>query len=190
MSKVDLLTAKIREAQTLPDNFFDYIIGPPISMFFNQHELEWIKHIILNNTNDIKLKMVNSIMKSKGFVRLSGGTNRIVYRHLEDNSFVFKVAIDRVGLKDNLLEFKNQHFLKPYVCKIFDTTPDGLMASIERVYPITSKEEFTAVQEEIFYLIATKLIGRTVADDIGKAFFRNYGELLPLQEVTFGVHPS
>lgn len=175
MAKIDYLSAKIKQHQNLPDDFFDNMVGPPVAAFFTPQEQAYIKHIILRNRNDIKIKMLNAIMKSKGFSRLSGGTNRMVYRYLDNPSFVLKVAIDRVGLQDNLLEFKNQAYLKPYVCKIFDTTPDGLMATIERVYPITSKEEFTAVQDEIFYLITTKIIGRTVADDIGKAHFRNFG---------------
>lgn len=175
MAKIDFLTAKMKEHKVLSEDFFDNMIGPPVGYFFSQQELDYIKYIITHNRNDIKLTMLNAIMKSKGFSRLSAGTNRIVYRFLDDPSFVLKVAIDRVGLQDNLLEYKNQQYLKPYVCKIFDTTKDGLMATIERVYPITSKEEFTAVQEEVFYLLTTKIIGRTVADDVGKAYFRNYG---------------
>ena len=176
MAKTDFLTAKIKEKHPLPDNFFDLMVGPPVCLFFSPHEQESIKHLILHTKNNsVKIKMLNSIMKSKGFLRLSGGTNRMVYRYLDDPSFVLKVAIDRVGLNDNLAEFKNQQWLKPYVCKIFDTTSDGLMATIERVYPITSKEEFAKVQEEVFYLIVTKIIGRTVADDIGKGFFMNFG---------------
>ena len=176
MAKIDFLTGKLMEKRkNLPENFFDNLYGPPVRAFFNQDECNYLKHIILHNKNDIKLKMINAIMKSKGFSRLSAGTNRVVYRYLDDPSFVLKIAIDRVGLQDNLAEFKNQHMLKPYVCKIFDTTPDGLMATIERVMPITSKEEFTSMEEEIFYVIVGKLIGNTVAEDIGKAYFRNWG---------------
>lgn len=176
MAKIDFLTAKIKERHNLPDNFFDLLVGPPVSLFFNPQEQAQLKHMILHTKNNTKkINMLNAIMKSKGFLRLSGGTNRMVYRFLDDPSFVLKVAIDRVGLNDNLAEYRNQRWLKPYVCKIFDTTPDGLMATIERVYPITSKEEFKQVEKEVFYLIVTKIIGRTVADDIGKGFFMNYG---------------
>lgn len=175
MSKIDFLTAKVKESRKLPDNFFDYLVGPPVSAFFSPQDHAYLKQLVLQNRNDIKIKWINAVMKSKGFSRLSGGTNRMVYRFLDDPSFVLKIAIDRVGMNDNLAEFKNQQYLKPYVCKIFDTTSDGLMATIERVYPITSKEEFTEVQEEVFYLIVTKIIGKTVAEDIGKNYFRNYG---------------
>lgn len=175
MSKIDYLTSKLAAKRHLPENFFDMLVGPPVYAFFSPEEVAYIRSIILKNRNDVKLNTLNGIMRSKGFARLSGGTNRIVYRHLEDPTFVLKVALDRVGLNDNNREFKNQQFLKPYVCKIFDSTPCGTMATVERVYPITSTEEFDAVIEEAFYLIATKLIGTHVAEDIGKNYFRNYG---------------
>ena len=179
MAKIDFLTAKIAQRTSLPDDFFDYISGPPVWAFFTQQEHDYNKSLILKNRNDVKIKMLNAIMKSKGFSRLSGGTNRMVYRYLDDPSFVLKIAIDRVGMKDSLAEYRNQQRLKPYVCKIFDVTQDGLMATVERVYPISNKEEFVAVQEEVFYLIVTKIIGKYVAEDIGKSYFMNYGMKMP-----------
>lgn len=176
MAKIDYLSAKFaQKAPKRPEDFFDLMIGPPVSAFFTPQEVEYVRHIILRNKNDVKINMLNAIMKSKGFTRLSGGTNRMVYKYYDDPNFVLKVALDRVGLNDNLAEYKNQHLLKPYVCKIFDTTSCGTMATIERVIPITSKEEFQAVSKEIFYTIVTKIIGLTVAEDIGKNYFRNWG---------------
>ena len=176
MAKIDFLTAKMNKSRNLNIDFFDNLCGPPVGLFFRPDEVEYIRRLITRtNRNDVKINTLNAIMKSKGFSRLSGGTNRMVYRHLDDTSFVLKVALDRVGLGDNLAEFKNQQRLKPYVCKIFDTTPCGTMATIERVIPITSKEEFIAVQEEVFYLIVTKIIGKYVAEDIGRNYFRNFG---------------
>ena len=175
MAKVDFLTAKLSQRKSLPDEYFDNLTGPPVGFFFSPEEQSYIKKLILKNRGDIKLKLLNAFMKSKGFSRLSAGTNRVVYRFLDDTSFVMKIALDRVGMQDSLLEFKNQRRLKPYVCKIFDVTPDGLMATIERVLPISSKEEFEAVQEEIYWLIVTKIIGKYVAEDIGKSYIRNYG---------------
>lgn len=176
MAKIDYLTAKMaQKAPKRPEDFFDLLSGPPVYSFFSQQEIDYIKHIILRNRGDTKINMLNAIMKSKGFNRLSGGTNRMVYKYYDDPNFVLKVALDRVGLQDNLAEYKNQQLLKPYVCKVFSTTTCGTMATIERVYPITSKEEFQAVAEEIFYTIVTKIIGLTVAEDIGKNYFRNWG---------------
>ena len=175
MAKIDYLTAKIVKERDLGEDFFDYLQGPPVSAFFTPYEIDYIKKLILRNRNDVKINMLNAIMKSKGFSRLSAGTNRIVYRYYEDPTFVLKVALDRVGLQNNLDEFRNQNFLKPYVCKIFNTTPDGLMATVERVNPITTKAEFDALLVDVFYIIVGKLIGEMVSDDIGKNYFRNYG---------------
>ena len=175
MARIDYLTSKLASKVKLPEEFFDEMMGPPVYAFFSPQEVEYIRKMMLRNRNDVKIKELNNIMRSRGFARLSGGTNRIVYRHLDDPSFVMKVAIDRVGMNDSNREFKNQQFLKPYVCKIFDSTPCGTMSTVERVYPITSKEEFQSVSTEVFYLIVTKLIGLYVAEDIGKNYFRNYG---------------
>ena len=48
------------------------------------------------------------------------------------------------------------------------------MATIERVVPITSKEEFEAIQEDIYWIIVTKIIGKYVAEDIGKSYIKNW----------------
>lgn len=175
MAKMDFLSSRMRSRTLMPADYFDMLQGPPVSAFFTPDEVAYIKHLILRNKNDLKIKALNSIMKAKGFSRLSGGTNRIVYRYYEDPSFVLKVALDRVGLNDNNAEFKNQQYLKPYVCKIFNSTPCGTMATIERVLPITSKEEFQEVSDAVFEIITDRLIGKYVAEDIGKAYFLNWG---------------
>lgn len=182
MAKVDFLTAKMAQRKSLPDEYFDNLTGPPVGFFFSPDEQNYVKKLILKNRGDIKMKLLNAFMKSKGFSRLSAGTNRVVYRFLDDTSFVVKIALDRVGMQDSLLEFKNQQRLKPYVCKIFDVTSDGLMATIERVIPITSKEEFEAIQEDIYWIIVTKIVGKYVAEDIGKSYIRNWA-------IRSGAHP-
>lgn len=175
MAKMDFLASRMRSRTLMPADYFDMLQGPPVSAFFTPDEVAYIKHLILRNKNDMKIKALNSIMKAKGFSRLSGGTNRIVYRYYEDPSFVLKVALDRVGLNDNNAEFRNQQYLKPYVCKIFNSTPCGTMATIERVLPITSKEEFQEISDAVFEIITDRLIGKYVAEDIGKAYFLNWG---------------
>ena len=173
MPNLDVFTTRRMATRELPRYFFESIQGPNIYQFFHQSEIDYLKHIILNNKNDVKLTMMNSLMSSKGFSRLAAGTNRIVYRFLDDPSFLVKVALDRVGLQDNLREFQNQRILKPFVTKIFSVTPDGLMATTERCIPITRKEEFESVIEDVFYIIVS-IIGEYVMEDIGKGFFRNW----------------
>lgn len=173
MPNLDVFTARRMATRELPRYFFESIQGPNIYQFFHQSEIDYLKHIILNNKNDVKLTMMNALMSSKGFSRLAAGTNRIVYRFLDDPSFLVKVALDRVGLQDNLREFQNQRILKPFVTKIFSVTPDGLMATTERCIPVTRKEEFESIIEDVFYIIVS-IIGEYVMEDIGKGFFRNW----------------
>lgn len=173
MPSLDVFTTRRMATRQLPKNFFEMIQGPNIYRFFSQYEMDYLKHIILNNKNDIKLTMMNAIMTSKGFSRVAAGTNRVVYRFLDDPSFLVKIALDRVGLQDNLREFQNQRILKPFVTKIFSVSPDGMMATTERCIPITRKEEFETIIEDVFYTIVS-IIGEYVMEDIGKGFFRNW----------------
>ena len=47
-------------------------------------------------------------MRRRGFVKFAAGTNRVVYRPVESDTFVIKVAYDAIGLGDNPKEFRNQ----------------------------------------------------------------------------------
>ena len=105
---------------------------------------------------------------------MASGTNRVVYRFADDYSFVLKIAIDKVGCRDNPMEMVNQHLLKPFVTKCFDVTPCGTVGMFERVVPITYREEFLSIADDVFNLI-NNLIGKYVIDDIGEKYYQNYG---------------
>lgn len=171
--ETDFFRAKILQNSSLPEGFFDMMIGPSVYSFFNQYDIDYLKDIILNGKNDIKLKIMNGFMASKGFSRFAAGTNRVVYRYLEDPSFLIKVALDRTGLQDNIKESINQNLLKPFVTKLYSTTPDGLIATVERCIPITRKDEFEKIIDEVFYTTVA-ILGKYVLEDIGKAFFKNW----------------
>ena len=175
MAKIDILEGMLQNKRTLPINFFDILSGPPVYQFFTKSDLDYINYICRKFNNETRLNSINAIMKSKGFGRLGGGTNRVAYRYLDDQSFIIKVAIDRIGKEANLLEAKTQNYIKPYCAKIYNVTPDGLMQSAERGYHITRKDEFQDVAREIFFIITSKIIGRGyIAEDIGKAYFKNW----------------
>ena len=114
-------------------------------------------------------------MNRRGFRKAHSGTNRVVYNYLEDPRFVAKIAVDRVGMKDNPAEYKNQRYFAPFCCKIFEVDESGVIAFIERVNPITSLEEFLSVSDDIFNMIVTKIIGKYVVDDIGTTKYMNFG---------------
>jgi uncharacterized C2H2 Zn-finger protein len=114
-------------------------------------------------------------MVKRGFKKMTGGTNRLIYRFLEDNSFIFKVASDAVGIGDSPREYINQQIFKPFVTKVFEVSPCGTVGEFERVNPITSREEFLSVAPDIFEAITNIFTGEYVMDDIGSEFFLNWG---------------
>lgn len=121
-----------------------------------------------------KLAAIKQIMEYNGFKRFAGGTNRIIFRHLEDSSIVAKVAIDRVGLKDNPAEFNSQELIRPFCAKMIQITPCGTVGFAERVQPIKTKEEFSILAPDIFDVL-DNLLGKYVMDDVGTKYFLNWG---------------
>lgn len=158
---------------------FDNIRGPGILNYFTVYDVQALNKIAtsIKYAANIKLKkdMINNIMVSRGFKKLASGTNRVVYKCLENPSIVAKIAIDRVGMGDNPAEYRNQELLKPFVAKCFDVSPDGVLAICERVYPITTITEFESIADYVYDIIVYKLLGKYVVDDIGTDFFLNWG---------------
>lgn len=121
-----------------------------------------------------KLNAIKIIMEKNGFKRLAGGTNRIIFRCLEDPTIVAKVAIDRVGLSDNPDEMKYQHLLKPFCAKMFQITPCGTVGFAERVQAIKNRDEFAIIAPDVFDILDS-LLGKYVMDDVGTKYFLNWG---------------
>lgn len=161
------------------DLYYDNLTAPPISAVLNSWDIENLHSIAvsvkLSGNGAKKLEMIHYIMRNKGFKKLAGGTNRVVYYHPDIPGVVYKIAIDAVGIKDNPAEFINQKYLKPFCTKVFEVTPCGTVGSFERVNRITTFEEFYTMSMDIYYLIVNKFIGKYVLDDIGIDFFMNYG---------------
>jgi hypothetical protein len=124
---------------------------------------------------DMKYKAINDILTKRGFARFHSGTNRVVYRYLEDQNFLIKVAMDRVGIHDNPAEFKNQWLLKPFITKVFEVSPCGAVGQFERILPITSRKEFEYMAPDIYDLLVNNIIGKYVLEDIGTKYFMNWG---------------
>lgn len=178
MARADLLHQLAYRSMD-PNKFdFDLIKGPPVLSMLSPYDVKLIDDISkdprLVTKLDQRMKFNDQIMQSRGFVRMTQGTNRAVYKHLEDQSFVFKIAISEPGRKDSPAEMINQHKLRPFIAKCFDVVPNGVIGSFERVEDITSKEQFKNIAGEIFDMI-NKVVGNYVMADIGTKFFRNYG---------------
>ena len=173
---LDLLYTKPKDSLEL---YFDNLTCIPIRYFFSNEEINYLYKIAtsidLSAKLKVKYKLIDNLMKPKGFVRLHAGTNRIVYRHLDYTSFVVKIAIDDVGLQDNPAEFENQKLLKPFVTKTFEVAPTGVLAFSERVEPITSLTSFLLLAPDVYDILVYKILGQFVIDDVGSDYFMNWG---------------
>ena len=171
---------KMQSRMMSVDEFnFDHLMAPPLYSFLTQYDIDQLRYIATSirysGKINQKYKAIDQIMKSRGFVKLVAGTNRVCYRHLEYDDIVVKVAVDAVGIHDNPEEFKNQHIFKPFVTKVFEVSPCGTVGLFERVVPITSREEFQSVATDIFDVISNWFVGEYVLADIGTKFFMNWG---------------
>lgn len=178
MSRVSLLEQLYEKKNALEFNY-DALYAPPIGSMFSSWDCTKLCDIATSvryagNINK-KYKEIIKIMESRWFRKAHAGTNRIVFYNLEDRSFVAKVAVDKVGMRDNPAEFVNQKCFAPFCCKIHEVDSTGVLGFIERVNPITSLQEFLSVADDIFNLMMTKIIGKYVVDDLGTTKYMNYG---------------
>ena len=179
MASADILQILYAKQKTPEEFNFDAMWAPTVFDLIPPFEVDKLRAIAtsikLSSKIDDKYKMIKAIVEPYGFRKLHAGTNRVVYRHLECTNIVMKIAIDDTGMTDNPREFENQQWLKPFVTKTFDVSPCGTVAISERIQPITTKEEFLSISEDIFDLITENIIGEYILEDIGTKFFRNWG---------------
>lgn len=174
-----ILNMMYRGTTTIADFNWDAMTTVPILYLMTPDDIDYIKNLILSprysGNNKYKMEKIDEIMHYRGFSRFAGGTNRLVYTHPMAPNAVFKVAIDSIGINDNPAEFRNQHFLKPYCCKVFECSPCGTIASFEKVDRITTFEEFYTIADDYYYIIVNVILGKYVMDDIGIDYFMNVG---------------
>ena len=179
MARADVL--KVLYAKTMsPLEFnFESLMLPSMHNYLTPWDVQGLNDVATsvryNANRKKKNEEIDRIMTYRGFRRFHSGTNRVVYRHLEDPRFVAKIALDRTGLTDNPNEFKNQQFLKPFITKVFEVSPCGTIAFVEKVEPVTSKEEFLSIADNVFDLLVYGLLGLYALDDVGTDFFMNWG---------------
>ena len=73
------------------------------------------------------------------------------------------------------MNIETNSLLKPFVTKMFECSPCGTVATVERVEPITSRQEFLSVADDIFDLLNQQILGQYILEDIGTNYFMNYG---------------
>lgn len=158
---------------------FDRLQAPPLCMLLSPFDIQEL-HSIATSLKwsakpQLRYQAIDNVMRRRGFIKFVAGTNRVAYRHPEDTRFLIKIACDDVGMRDNPAEYNNQFIFKPFVTKCFEVSPCGTVGVFERVNPITSREEFLSVAEDIFEVINEWFIGEYVVADFGSKFFMNWG---------------
>ena len=179
MAKYDYASILYSKEKSPLEFNFDNLYAPSMYNWIQPYQCEQLYNIAssLRYASNVKMKYkaIDEIMTKCGCRKLASGTNRVVYVPYEYKGLVFKIAIDRVGIKDNPAEHKNQFLLKPYITKVFEYDASGTVGSMERVKPITSMEEYRSISEDVFSMIVNKIIGKYVLEDIGTNFFMNIG---------------
>lgn len=179
MARIDVLDILRTKKQTPLEFNYDNLWIPPMNAYLTPQDVEELRKIAtslrLSSKIELKYKMIDNIMRNRGFKRFSAGTNRVVYSFLEDTRFVVKIAVDRVGMQDNPLEYQNQWLIKPYCAKMFYISPCGTVGFAERVLPIKNKKEFKEIAPDVFEIVVNKILGKYVMEDIGTKYFLNWG---------------
>lgn len=122
-----------------------------------------------------KLPMIHDIMTNRGFIKLSGGTNRVVYIHRSYPDIVVKIAFDKTGINDNPAEYRLQKIISPICTKCYEMSDCGTVGLFERVQPITNIEMYNTVRKDIKFLISCIINIGYVLADVGDSFFMNWG---------------
>lgn len=175
---------RLKSRNTTIDDFnFDNLWAPPLLSFLTIEDINYLHKLATSirytSKTEFKFSEIDKVMKARGFVKLAAGTNRICYRYLENNSICIKVAYNNVGTKDSIREFKNQEIFKPFVCKIFEVSPCGTVALVERVEQIKNKDEFISIAGDVFDMLYKWFIGKYILEDVGTNTWMNIGLRTP-----------
>ena len=142
---------------------FELLSSPSMYNWLNPYDIDGLYNIAtsIKHSANIRLKKqaIDDIMTKRGCKKIGGGTNRVVYAPLECKTNCFKIALDRVGIHDNPSEYQNQFLLKPFITKMFEHDQSGVIANVERVKAVTSKESYISIAPDIYELLTNK-IGR------------------------------
>lgn len=178
MLREDLLNTLYAKRTSSAEFNFEHLTAPNIHSLLTEYDIARIYDITTSvkysSKVAMKIKAIREILRPRGFEQFANGTNRMCFRFLEDKSIVLKVAYKTSGLDNGFREMYNQQFLKPFVSKTFEVHPSGTVSLHERLLPITNKEEFLSVIDDIFNVL-TCLVGKYALEDVGTKYFMNWG---------------
>lgn len=182
-SRADLVNrlAKDTKKESAPPLFdFDMLRHPGMRMLIPDQVIANICSVVadikLDNQKgkEYRRQYFKEQLAPYGFVRLGGGTNREVFKHLDDQSVVLKIAIDSLARNNNLAELVKQEWIKPFCTKMFDVTPCGTMGLMERGDPIINRIQRLNAVDGIYRVMEYCNDKGYVVGDGGGEYFMNY----------------
>lgn len=102
--------------------------------------LELMKITMMSDIdNNEKNQYIKELLRSNNipFNALGSGTNRMA---VQIDGYAVKIALDKDGMIDNRREMLYTRQLQPYVVKVYESTPNGLIAVTEFVEIFTLNE--------------------------------------------------
>lgn len=106
-----------------------------------------------------------------GFSEVGCGTNRVVVKKDCDDTTVYKIALDKRGYKDNILENVLSRKLQPYATVCFDNI--GVISAQERVNVMTKTDMYDNINTVRSILMNIGMV--YVVHDVGPNAFMNWG---------------
>lgn len=120
-----------------------------------------MRHDMDSNTKSL---FVYKILEDAGvpFSRLGPGTNRVA---VQIDGYACKIALDSLGKMDNRREFKYSPRLYPDVIKVYESTPNGLIATSEYV-TVFDQDMFFQCEEKVRKILS-RICSQYLVGDIG-----------------------
>lgn len=143
-----------------------------IKEFFSEDLYYELRVVSMRDINNNEKQNINKEILKKynvDFESLGTGTNRMA---VLIDGYAFKIALDSDGMIDNQREFLYSDKLQPFVIKVYETLPDGLIAVSEYVEifqggdQIIYRNEMAKILEEV--------TGKFFVGDVG-INDKNYG---------------
>lgn len=135
---------------------------------------------ISDNNDKVRLILKALDYHDVSYEELGPGTNRVA---VLIDGYVFKIAMDKWGVRDNMNEFASSQELYPYVTKVYETNE---LITVSEYVTVISREEFmerTEELREILSLLAESyLLGDvgTVTRNFCNWGYRDSGDLVIL----------
>lgn len=122
--------------------------------------------------NNQRADYISKLMKYYDYYEVGCGTNRIVFSHPDYEEYVFKIALDDRGIKDNNLEFELGKIIpEQYITKCYY---NNSLISVSEKIDVMDKETMKKFKPEVMEILRS-LSREFILNDVGHKQFLNWG---------------